>query len=141
MDPALHARRRRDHGYGRPAGSCLAGSTGIRHPGCRGHWRCNCPPARWPDRHRRWLSRLRGDGAVTSTKQATHGRPADVLADVWDSLAAAAAVESAARLGVLARLDISAVDAATLARECCLSERGAQMLLAALAGIGLVEAG
>jgi len=31
------------------------------------------------------------------------------------------------------------VDAATLARECGLSERGAQMLLAALAGIGLVE--
>jgi SAM-dependent methyltransferase len=63
-----------------------------------------------------------------------------VLADVWDSLAAAAAVESAARLGVLARLDIGAVDAATLTRECGLSERGAQMLLAALAGIGLVEA-
>jgi len=61
------------------------------------------------------------------------------LAYLSEAVAAAAAVQSAERLGVLARLDRGPVTAAELAGTCAISERGARLLLAALAGLGLAE--
>src|SRR5262245_41993973 len=63
----------------------------------------------------------------------------DLFSHVWDALTIAAAFGSASRLGILSRLDGGPVDPATLAQDCGLDERGVQALLAALAGIGLVE--
>lgn len=68
-------------------------------------------------------------------------RPAEgPLAYLSEAVAAAAAVETAGRLGVLARLDGGPVTAAELTAACAISERGARLLLAALAGLGLAEA-
>ena len=61
------------------------------------------------------------------------------LAFVQEAIAASAAIRAAAELGVLARLDERPVDPAALARELGIAERGARLLLAALAGIGLAE--
>jgi SAM-dependent methyltransferase len=61
------------------------------------------------------------------------------LAYLSEAVAAAAAVQTAERLGALARLDGGPVTVAELAAACAISERGAQLLLAALAGIGLAE--
>ena len=63
------------------------------------------------------------------------------LGFVHEALAAAAALRAAEQRGVLARLDAGPADAPTLARECGIGERGAGLLLAALAGLGLVEVG
>lgn len=68
-------------------------------------------------------------------------RAGDRLAFVADAVAAAAALGAAGRLGVLARLDNGPVDPAGLAAACAITERGAHVLLAALAGMGLVETG
>lgn len=57
-----------------------------------------------------------------------------------DALAAAHAVTAAEQLGVLERLGSGPADAATLARDCHISRRGATVLLAALAGLGITEA-
>jgi SAM-dependent methyltransferase len=65
---------------------------------------------------------------------------AESLAFIHEAVAAAAAIAAADRLGVLARLRLGPVDSTTLARDCAISERGASLLLAALAGLGLVEA-
>jgi SAM-dependent methyltransferase len=62
------------------------------------------------------------------------------LAYLSEAVAAAAAVQTAERLGVLARLDGGPVTVAELATACAISERGARLLLAALAGLGLAEA-
>jgi SAM-dependent methyltransferase len=59
---------------------------------------------------------------------------------VQEAVSAAAALRAANALGVLACLDEEPRDAATLARECAISERGTRALLGALAGVGLVEA-
>jgi hypothetical protein len=59
---------------------------------------------------------------------------------IHDALAAAQAVAVAEQLGVLTRLVDGPADPFTLARDCAISTRGAAALLAALAGIGLVEA-
>ena len=68
-------------------------------------------------------------------------RPGDgPLAYLSEAVAAAAAVGAAERLGVLDRLDAGPVTAAELATERAISERGAGLLLAALAGLGLAEA-
>jgi SAM-dependent methyltransferase len=68
-------------------------------------------------------------------------RPGDgPLAYLSEAVAAAAVVEAADRLGVLPRLDAGPVTAAELAAERAISERGARLLLAALAGLGLTEA-
>ena len=56
-----------------------------------------------------------------------------------EAIAASATVRTAAELGVLSRLALGPVDAATLAREAGIAERGTRLLLAALAGIGLAE--
>ncbi len=56
-----------------------------------------------------------------------------------EAVAAAAAVQTAGRLGLLARLGRGPVTVAELAAACAISERGAGLLLAALAGLGLVE--
>jgi len=48
-------------------------------------------------------------------------------------------VQTATRLGALARLDDGPVTTAELAAVCAVRERGARLLLAALAGLGLVE--
>jgi SAM-dependent methyltransferase len=70
----------------------------------------------------------------------TAARPVEgPLAYLSEAVAAAAAVQSAERLGVLARLDRGPVTAAELAGACAISERGTRLLLAALAGLGLAE--
>jgi len=67
--------------------------------------------------------------------------PADgPLLYLSEAVAATAAVQAAQRLGVLTRLDGGPVAAAELAAACTISERGARLLLAALAGLGLAEA-
>src|SRR5262249_25282997 len=43
--------------------------------------------------------------------------------------------------GVLARLNAGPTPPATVARDCAISERGARLLLAALAGLGVAESG
>jgi SAM-dependent methyltransferase len=71
---------------------------------------------------------------------ATVARPIEgPLAYLGEAVAAAAAVQTAMRLGVLARLDGGPVTVAELAVDCAISERGARLLLAALAGLGLAE--
>jgi SAM-dependent methyltransferase len=62
------------------------------------------------------------------------------LAYLSEAVAAAAVVQTADRLGVLARLDAGPVTVTELATERAISERGARLLLAALAGLGLAEA-
>lgn len=64
----------------------------------------------------------------------------DRFAFIHDALAAAQAVAVAERLGVFTRLVDGPADPSILARDCAISTRGAAALLAALAGIGLVEA-
>jgi SAM-dependent methyltransferase len=64
---------------------------------------------------------------------------ADRLAFLNDAVAATAALTTANRLGVFAALDGEPADTAGLAAACGISERGAARLLAALAGLGLVE--
>ena len=62
------------------------------------------------------------------------------LAYLGEAVAAAAVVQTAGRLGVLARLDGAPATTAELADACEISERGARLLLGALAGLGLAEA-
>ena len=62
------------------------------------------------------------------------------LAYLGDAVAAAAVVQTAGRLGVLARLDGAPATTAELTDACEISERGARLLLGALAGLGLAEA-
>jgi SAM-dependent methyltransferase len=66
--------------------------------------------------------------------------PFESLAFLQEAVAASAALAAADRLGVLARLEAAPADAATLARDCAIAERGARVLLAALASLGVVEA-
>jgi SAM-dependent methyltransferase len=56
-----------------------------------------------------------------------------------EAVAATAALRAAAHLGVLARLDAGAATAQELATACGIEERGAERLLNALAGLGLLE--
>lgn len=56
------------------------------------------------------------------------------------AVAAAAALRAAEALGVFGRLAAGPADPGDLARGCRIGERGAQLLLAALASLGLVEA-
>lgn len=56
-----------------------------------------------------------------------------------EAFATTAAVTAADRLGVFERLDGAGVDADTLARDCGISRRGAALLLAALARLGLAQ--
>ena len=58
---------------------------------------------------------------------------------VQEAIAASSALRAAAELGVLKRLDEEPVDPAALAIELGIAERGARLLLAALAGLGLAE--
>jgi hypothetical protein len=64
---------------------------------------------------------------------------ADRLTFLADAVAASAAVAAAGRLGVLARLEAGPAGTAALAADCGIGERGAKRLLAALAGLGLIE--
>ena len=64
---------------------------------------------------------------------------AEGLVFLQEALAATAALDAADRLGVLDRLNAGPADPLTLARDCGMSQRGARLLLAALAGLGLVE--
>ncbi len=68
---------------------------------------------------------------------ATLGR--ERLAFLNESLAAWAAIEAAEGLGIFARLAGGPVNPASLARECAIGERGASVLLAALASLGLAQ--
>jgi len=56
------------------------------------------------------------------------------------AVAAGAALRAAETLGVLGRLAAGPADPGDLAHDCRIGERGAQLLLAALASLGLVEA-
>lgn len=60
-------------------------------------------------------------------------------ARLHEAFATAAAVASASELGVFAILEQRPADPVTIAGACGLTERGAQALLAALAGLRLVE--
>jgi len=62
------------------------------------------------------------------------------LAYLGEAVAAAAVVQTAGRLGVLARLDGAPATTAELTDACEIGERGARLLLGALAGLGLAEA-
>jgi len=62
------------------------------------------------------------------------------LGFLQEALATSAALTAADRLGVLQRLSSEPADPAGLARDCAIDERGARLLLAALAGLGIVEA-
>ena len=62
------------------------------------------------------------------------------LAYLGEAVAAAAVVQTAGRMGVLARLDGAPATTAELTDACEISERGARLLLGALAGLGLAEA-
>ncbi len=69
------------------------------------------------------------------------GLPVEHLVFLQEAVSATAALDAADRLGVLTRLAIGPTTPAALARDCAISERGARLLLAALAGLGLVEVG
>ena len=56
-----------------------------------------------------------------------------------EALAATAALQAADRLGVFERLSDGPVSAASLVRDCGIANRGAELLLAAMSGIGLLE--
>jgi len=58
---------------------------------------------------------------------------------VQEAIAASSALRAAAELGVLKRLDEEPVDPAALAIELGIAERGARLLLAALAGLGMAR--
>lgn len=62
------------------------------------------------------------------------------LGYLGEAVAAAAAVRTAGRLGVLTVLDEAPARTGDLAAACQLTERGARLLLAALHGLGVVEA-
>ncbi len=61
------------------------------------------------------------------------------LAFLSEALAASAAIDAAERLGVFARLAAGPVTPSTLAHDCAVGERGASLLLAALASLGLTD--
>ncbi|HEY5881774.1 MAG TPA: class I SAM-dependent methyltransferase [Nakamurella sp.] len=61
------------------------------------------------------------------------------LGYLGEAVAAAAVVRTAARLGVLDRLDGAAPTVTELAVACGLDKRGAGLLLAAMQGLGLIE--
>jgi SAM-dependent methyltransferase len=64
---------------------------------------------------------------------------AERLTFLQEAVAASAALAAADRLGVLTRLTAGPIDPSTLARECSIGERGSRLLVAALAGLGLVN--
>lgn len=76
---------------------------------------------------------------MTTTAPASAASIGGPLGYLGEAVAAAAVVRTAARLGVLDRLDGAAPTVTELARGCGLDERGAGTLLAALQGLDLVE--
>ncbi len=63
---------------------------------------------------------------------------AERLTFLQEAVAASAALAAADRLGVIARLAAGPIDPSKLATECSIGERGARLLVAALAGLGLI---
>lgn len=76
---------------------------------------------------------------MTHTGVSKNFPPPEKVLFLHEALAAAAALGAADRLGVLAMLDVAPADPTTLAHDCAISERGAHVLLAALASLGLIE--
>lgn len=76
---------------------------------------------------------------ATTVATSTAGPIGGPLGYLVEAVAAAAVVETAGRLGVLIRLKDAPASTAELAGRCDLSERGARLMLAALAGLGLIE--
>lgn len=70
------------------------------------------------------------DGRIVASERLTF---------LLEAVAASAALAAADRLGVLTRLAAGPIDPSTLAVECSIGERGAHLLVAALAGMGLVD--
>lgn len=68
------------------------------------------------------------------------GLSTEQLVFLQEALAVASTLAAADRLGVLTRLNAAPADPAALARDCAISDRGARLLLAALASLGLLEA-
>jgi ubiquinone/menaquinone biosynthesis C-methylase UbiE len=61
------------------------------------------------------------------------------LAFLIEALTASAAIDAAERLGVFARLAAGPVTPSAIAHDCAIGERGASLLLAALASLGLTD--
>jgi SAM-dependent methyltransferase len=76
---------------------------------------------------------------MTSTTGPNQGLGPEQLLFLQEALAAASALAAADRLGVLARLDAAPAGPVAIARDCGIGERGARVLLATLASLGLVE--
>jgi SAM-dependent methyltransferase len=74
----------------------------------------------------------------TVTSQTERGT-AESLAFLSEAVAAAAALRTAVRLGMLDQLDVAAATAGELAAVCGIDARGAERLLSALAGLGILE--
>ena len=58
-----------------------------------------------------------------------------------EAVAAASALASADRLGVLERIDAGPVSPDAVAHECGIGQRGSRLLMSALAGLGIVQTG
>jgi len=71
--------------------------------------------------------------------EAMAGLDHERLAFLNEALTASTAVDAAERLGVFARLAAGPATPSTLAHDCAIGERGASLLLAALASLGLTD--
>ena len=73
--------------------------------------------------------------SATRTERAT----SELLEYVSEAVAAAGVLRTAVRLGVLDQLDAGVATAPELAAACDIGEPGAERLLSALGGLGLLE--
>jgi SAM-dependent methyltransferase len=76
---------------------------------------------------------------VTASDSARVRRTDEPLEYLNEAVAAAAALRTAVRLGILNQLDAAAATTPELAAACDIEPRGAERLLRALAGLGLLE--
>lgn len=76
---------------------------------------------------------------MTASAAATVRGIDEALGYLNEAVAAAAALRTAVRLGMLQQLDAAAASTQELAAECGIETRGAERLLHALAGLGLLE--
>lgn len=77
---------------------------------------------------------------MTPSTDRRKGLSTEQFVFLQEALATASALAVADRLGVLTRLNAAPADPVALARDCAISDRGARLLLAALASLGLLEA-
>jgi hypothetical protein len=111
----------------------------ISGAGGRCNWQCNQASPERPAGHGRrqqWRDRPPAVSIATSEPLHLADEPLEYFSE---AVAATAALRAAAHLGVLVRLDAGAATAHELATACGIEERGAERLLNALAGLGLLE--